>query len=65
MDLRRRTILVTGAALGLGLGIAQRLAAAGARLLLADCNPKVVDELASPVFAGSATAVRLCLESIE
>jgi NAD(P)-dependent dehydrogenase (short-subunit alcohol dehydrogenase family) len=57
VDLKHRTILVTGAAQGLGLGIAQRLAAAGARLVLADCNAKVMDELANPVFAGSATAV--------
>src|SRR5215472_12498981 len=57
VDLKHRTILVTGAAQGLGLGIAQRLAAAGACLVLADCNPKVMDQLASPFFAGSATAV--------
>jgi len=57
VDLKHRTILVTGAAQGLGLGIAQRLAAAGACLVLADCNPKVMDQLANSVFAGSATAV--------
>jgi len=57
LDLKHRTILVTGAAQGLGLGIAQKLAGAGARLVLADCNPKVMDELANPIFAGSAIAV--------
>jgi NAD(P)-dependent dehydrogenase (short-subunit alcohol dehydrogenase family) len=56
VDLKHRTILVTGAAQGLGLGIAQRLASAGGRLVLADCNPKVLDELANPMFASSATA---------
>jgi NAD(P)-dependent dehydrogenase (short-subunit alcohol dehydrogenase family) len=56
VDLSHRTILVTGAAQGLGLGIAQRLASAGARLVLSDCNPKVMDELANPIFASSAIA---------
>lgn len=56
VDLTRRTILVTGAAQGLGLGIAQRLATAGARLVLADCNPRVMNEVANPIFARSATA---------
>ena len=57
VDLRHRTILVTGAAQGLGLGIAHRLARAGARLALADCNPVVMDHLADPVFTNSALAL--------
>ena len=57
VDLRHRTILVTGAAQGLGLGIAHRLASAGARLLLHDCNPVVMDHIANPVFVGSAVAL--------
>ncbi len=56
VDLKHRTILVTGAAQGMGLGIAHRLARAGARLVLADCNPVVMDHLADPVFANSAHA---------
>jgi glucose 1-dehydrogenase len=57
MDLGNRTILITGAAQGLGLGIARRLAAAGARTVLVDCDPVVNDHLADPVFAKSAIAL--------
>lgn len=57
MDLRHRTILVTGAAQGLGLGIAHRLAGAGARLVMSDCNLAVKDHIANPVFADSAVAL--------
>lgn len=57
IDLQGRTILVTGAAQGLGLGIASRLASAGACLVLTDCNPALMDQLANPIFANSATAV--------
>jgi NAD(P)-dependent dehydrogenase (short-subunit alcohol dehydrogenase family) len=57
LDLTHRTILVTGAAQGLGLGIAHRLASGGARLVLADCNPAVMDHPADPVFANCAVAL--------
>lgn len=57
IDLKGRTILVTGAAQGLGLGIAHGLASAGACLVLTDCNPALMDQLANPIFAKSATAV--------
>jgi NAD(P)-dependent dehydrogenase (short-subunit alcohol dehydrogenase family) len=53
-DLKVRTILVTGAAQGLGLGIARRLAVAGARLLLVDRNPAVRQCLDDPLLANSA-----------
>jgi gluconate 5-dehydrogenase len=52
-----RRILVTGAANGLGLGIAKTLAAAGAQLVLADVDEKVHERAASPEFAGRAVAL--------
>jgi glucose 1-dehydrogenase len=57
IDLTQRTILVTGAAQGMGLGIAQRLASAGARLVLTDCKPSVIDHVDNPIFANRATAI--------
>jgi glucose 1-dehydrogenase len=57
IDLKNRTILVTGAAQGLGLGIARRLAGAGARLVLVDCDSDVEDRLADPLFSNSAIAL--------
>lgn len=57
LDLRHRTILVTGAAQGLGLGIARHLACAHARLALVDSNPAVVDHLDDPIFRDSAIAL--------
>jgi len=50
MDLSNRTILLTGAALGLGIG--RRLARAGARMVLVDCDPAVKNHLQDPVLAG-------------
>lgn len=48
-DLSTETILITGAASGLGKGVAQRLAYLGARLILWDVdgnnNARVADEL--------------------
>jgi NAD(P)-dependent dehydrogenase (short-subunit alcohol dehydrogenase family) len=57
INLKNRAILITGAAQGLGLGIARRLAGAGARLVLVDCDPAVKDRLADPLLANSAIAL--------
>lgn len=57
ISLKSRAILVTGAAQGLGLGIARRLAGAGARLVLVDRDPAVKNRLADPLLANSAIAL--------
>jgi NAD(P)-dependent dehydrogenase (short-subunit alcohol dehydrogenase family) len=56
-DHSSRRILVTGAANGLGLGIARILAAAGARLVLADVDAKVHERVAESELAGHAIAL--------
>ena len=56
-DHSNRRILVTGAANGLGLGIARILAAAGARLVLADVDSKVRERAAEAAFSGRAVAL--------
>ena len=56
-DHSSRRILVTGAANGLGLGIARTLGGAGARLVLADVDVKVQERAAEPDFGGRAIAL--------
>ena len=56
-DHKSRRILVTGAANGLGLGIARILAAAGAQLVLADLDAKVHERVAETEFRGRAIAL--------
>jgi NAD(P)-dependent dehydrogenase (short-subunit alcohol dehydrogenase family) len=46
-QLDTRTVLITGAARGIGAASARRLAAAGARLVLADVNGRDVEKLAA------------------
>lgn len=57
INLKNRAVLVTGAAQGLGLGIARRLAEAGARLVLVDRDSAVKDHLADPLLSNSAIAL--------
>ena len=56
-DHTSRRILVTGAANGLGLGIARTLGGAGARLVLADVDAKVQERATEPEFGGRAIAL--------
>jgi NAD(P)-dependent dehydrogenase (short-subunit alcohol dehydrogenase family) len=51
IDLSHRRILVTGAAQGLGLGIARHLAGCGAALVLTDVNRRLEDHLRDAAFA--------------
>jgi len=55
-DHSNRRILVTGAANGLGLGIAKILAAVGAQLVLADVDVKVMERAEESGFRGRAVA---------
>jgi len=56
-DHSNRRVLVTGAANGLGLGIARVLAAAGAQLTLADVDPRVRERAEEPGLAGRSVAL--------
>lgn len=53
----RRRIVVTGAANGLGLGIARTLAASGAHIVLTDVDEKVLDRAKEAEFGGRAHAL--------
>ena len=57
-DLSGRTAVVTGGAKGIGLGIAQRLAAAGASIAIWDQNP-------NPVQHGTASNLAVDFARIE
>ena len=52
-SLQGKVAFITGAAGGIGLGLAKGLAAAGARLVLADCNEKVEARAAEFRAAGA------------
>lgn len=62
IDLTGRTAIVTGGAMGIGLGIARRLHEAGASVVLADLDPDVAEQVAGELRAGrggSAVSVRV------
>ena len=56
LDLKGRTAVVTGGGAGIGLAIAQRLAASGARVSLWDRDEKSLAEAAKQLGAGAHTA---------
>ncbi len=62
-DHSNRRILITGAANGLGLGIARVLAASGAQLVLADVDPRVRERAEESGLAGRSVAVAWDLAS--
>ena len=68
MHLNNRVSLITGAASGIGLGIAQRFAAAGGRVAIADINLAAAQAAADGINAkhpGSAMAVAMDVTSEE
>src|SRR6476659_922683 len=56
LDLNGRNAIVTGGAAGIGLAIAQRLAASGARMSLWDRDAKALEEAARPLGRRTHTA---------
>src|ERR1700682_4348153 len=56
LDLKSRNAVVTGGAAGIGLAIAQRLQASGARVSLWDRDEKALAEAAKSIGAGTQTA---------
>ncbi|HEX7059586.1 MAG TPA: SDR family NAD(P)-dependent oxidoreductase [Solirubrobacterales bacterium] len=54
IDLAGRTAIVTGGAMGIGLGIARRLHEAGARVVVADLDPAAAEDAAEALQAGRA-----------
>jgi NAD(P)-dependent dehydrogenase (short-subunit alcohol dehydrogenase family) len=47
LDLTDKVAIVTGGAVGIGLGISERLAAAGAKVLIADLNTQTTQVIPS------------------
>jgi 2-dehydro-3-deoxy-D-gluconate 5-dehydrogenase len=61
IDLSRRTAIVTGGAMGIGLGIVRRLHEAGASVVIADLDPGAAEQVAEELRAkrdDSAVATR-------
>jgi len=62
IDLGSRSAIVTGGAMGIGLGIARRLSEAGANVLIADINEQAAEQAAAELEAlrpGTAIAAQV------
>jgi NAD(P)-dependent dehydrogenase (short-subunit alcohol dehydrogenase family) len=59
-----RTVVITGAAGGIGASVARRFAAAGATLVLGDLNAVALEELAGELAAVAAVRAQTCDVSV-
>ena len=64
MDLSGKTAIVTGAASGIGLGIATALAEAGANVVMADIQKDAVEQAAHGVLSALAPDVSTSLDEV-
>ncbi|MBF8644023.1 SDR family NAD(P)-dependent oxidoreductase [Pseudomonas pudica] len=62
MKLENKNFIITGAAQGIGLGIAQRLASEGAAVGIADLNLKAAEGAAKQIEANGGRAVALAVD---
>jgi len=62
IDMSGRTVIVTGAAMGIGLGIARRLHGAGANVVLADIDEGAAEQARSLEAVRSASAISVCVD---
>lgn len=56
-DFHDKVLFITGAASGIGLGIAEKFASCGAKVAIADLNPQISEDVASEFAAMGLTAI--------
>ena len=56
-ELKDRVVVITGGASGIGRALADRFAAEGSKIVLADIEPKALEEAAAELRAGGATVL--------
>ena len=56
-ELKNKVVVITGAASGIGRALADRFAAEGSKIVLADIEPKALEEAAAELRVGGATVL--------